>query len=313
MRASKFRTNSGKPIFATSALAAVLLVASAAYAKDPQLVPRRLSSTGDSISAAVDAEYYGPNPNASWVNGYYGFWEWMSGYTDVASHNERVTSNWGAKGRTNNMDAGPGTTMADLADQTAQAVSQTAQYVTVFMGSNDICKNHAYEIPTDAEFEANFRAGMETLKKGLPHGATVYVLAIPNIRHLYDVGMEKADLGIMDCPAHWSNRLPDHYPCVTMLGSGNTEADRQYTLSRIIAFNNILEEVTSEYQRNDWHHYYFFSDVTFTYQFPESDVSNLDCFHPSAQGQANVARITWISGPFRAYQKAPKTGGTRSR
>ena len=36
--------------------------------------------------------------------------------------------------------------------------------------------------------------------------------------------------------------------------------------------------------------------------FIESDVSDLDCFHPSAQGQKTLSKETWDIGPFGAYQ-----------
>ena len=84
------------------AAAALLSIPLAASAKDPQRVPKRLSSVGDSISEAINAEEFNPlvivtpNPWASWVNGYSGFWEWLFGRTNVNSHNQRITSKYGS-------------------------------------------------------------------------------------------------------------------------------------------------------------------------------------------------------------------------
>ncbi|GAB4339029.1 MAG: hypothetical protein Kow0099_13680 [Candidatus Abyssubacteria bacterium] len=281
----------------------IVFVAWPAFAKDPQLVPRRLSSTGDSISAGINVEYYGKNANASWVNGYYGFWQWLFGLANVYSHNQRITANFGGQGRANYMDAVSGADMFDFPGQTARAVSQSAQYVTVFMGHNDVCQDHPWEIPTDAEFEAYFRAGMENLKNGLLAGATVYVLAIVDIRRLYDVGQDKKLLGIIDCPVLWAGTIFGLYPCATMLSPLNTEADREYTRNRNIAFNGILERVTAEYEAADPGHYYYFTNLPFFYPFIESDVSDLDCFHPSAQGQTTLSEESWNAGPFSAYQR----------
>jgi lysophospholipase L1-like esterase len=281
---------------------ALAFLTTAAYAKDPQLVPRRLSSTGDSISAGIDVDYYGQNSNASWVNGYYGFWEWLFGYTNVKSHNQRITANWGSRYRANYMDAVSGADMFDFPTQTSQAVSQSAYYVTVFMGHNDVCQNTFAEIPSDAVFEAQFRAGMENLKNGLPNGATVYVMAIVDIRRLYDVGQDLYALGILDCEIVWATSLLHWFPCGTMLNPLNSEADRIYTRSRNIAFNNILESVTAEYNANDSHHYYYFTNLPFVYPFQLGDISNLDCFHPSGQGQKTLSRESWNVGPFSAYQ-----------
>jgi lysophospholipase L1-like esterase len=201
------------------------------------------------------------------------------------------------------MDAVSGADMFDFPGQAAQAVSQSAQYVTLFMGHNDVCQNNPWEIPSDAVFEANLRAGLETLKNGLPNGATVYVLAIVDIRQLYDVAQDKKVLGIVDCEVLWATSLLGWFPCGTMLNPLNTEADREYTRSRNIAFNNILESVAAEYQANDPHHYYVFSDLPFIYPFVEGDVSDLDCFHPSGQGQKTLSRESWNDGPFSAYQR----------
>ena len=287
------------------AVAFVLIcaLATTAYAKDPQLTPKRLSSTGDSISAGIDVEYYGQNANASWVNGYYGFWQWLLGLTNVYSHNQRITANFGRWGRANYMDAVSGADMFDFPGQAAQAVSQSAQYVTLFMGHNDVCQNHPWEIPSDEVFEANLREGMEILRNGLPDGATVYVLAIVDIRQLYDVAQDKKVLGIIDCEVLWATTLLGLFPCGTMLNPLNSEADREYTRSRNIAFNEILESVAAEYEANDSHHHYYFTDLPFTYPFIESDVSDLDCFHPSAQGQTTLSRESWNVGPFSAYQR----------
>lgn len=83
-----------------------------------------------------------------------------------------------------------------------------------------------------------------------------------------------------------------------MLSPLNSEADRQFTRGRIIAFNQILEDVVAEFEAEDPHHHYAFTDVSFDYQFVGSEVSGFDCFHPSAEGQRELSRMTWEAGPF---------------
>jgi hypothetical protein len=71
-------------ILAVTALLCLALSAPQALAqegKDPQLKPKRLSSTGDSMTEAIDAELPAANHWASWANGYHGFWEWLLGLT----------------------------------------------------------------------------------------------------------------------------------------------------------------------------------------------------------------------------------------
>ena len=90
---------------------AVFVCGTSAYAKDPRLVPNRLSSVGDSITEAINAEEFSifrlqnPNPWASWANGYTGFWEWLLDRTDVNSHNQRISRNFGSGGRKNYQEA----------------------------------------------------------------------------------------------------------------------------------------------------------------------------------------------------------------
>lgn len=284
-------------------------VAGTAFAKDPQLAPKRLSSVGDSITEAINAEEYNlfdpinPNHWASYANGYHGFWEWLLGRTDVYSHNQRITANFGSRGRANYMEGVSGADSYDLADQTAQSVAHTATYVPWFMGHNDACQDTFAEIPTDAEFEANVRAGLENLRTGLPAGATVYVLAIVDIYQLYQLGDQLDSLGLVSCKTVWATTLLSWYPCGTMLSPLNSEADRLYTRGRVMAFNDILERVVDEYQASDPHHWYAFTSSTFEYAFAPDQVSGFDCFHPSAQGQKDLSRITWQDGPFSAYTR----------
>lgn len=268
-----------------------------------QLVPRRLSSTGDSITEAIDAELPLANHWASWVNGYHGFWEWLFGLTDVYSHNQRITKNFSGWGRKNFMEAKSGADMFDFPEQTLGSANHQAQYVTVFMGHNDVCQNHFAEIPADDVFEAKFRAGMENLKNGLSAGATIYVVGIADIYQLWQIAQDKKALGIVDCELLWATTLLDLFPCGTMLNPLNSEPDRLYTRGRNIAFNGILKRVTEEYKLNDPDHYYFYTDVVFSYPFVESQVSDIDCFHPSAKGQKDLSRETWNVGPFSIYQR----------
>jgi hypothetical protein len=43
--------------------------------------------------------------------------------------------------------------------------------------------------------------------------------------------------------------------------------------------------------------------VSFTYPFTQSELSNIDCFHSSWEGQKVLSRETWNSGPFRDHQE----------
>jgi len=293
-------------LVAATAMLAVLCLPVGALGKDPQRVPKRLSSTGDSITEAINAEEWNlldpihPNHWASFANGYRGFWEWLLGRTNVNSHNQRITAAFGSRNRKNFMEAVSGADSFDLPGQAALSVSRAADYVTVLMGHNDVCQDDFASIPTDAEFEANVRASFERLAAGLPNGATVYTLAIVDVYKLWQLGDRLDSLGIIPCELVWATTLLGAFPCGTMLSPRNSEADRQYTRSRNIAFNQILEGLSAEFDQSDPHHYWEFTPLPFEAEFVPSEVSGFDCFHPSAAGQKRLSAESWAAGPFGA-------------
>jgi lysophospholipase L1-like esterase len=254
-----------------------------------QSPPRRLYSIGDSLTRAANANLPGDNLHNSWVNGYYGWWERLLGLPNVNSHNQRITATFGSSGRRNWIAAENGARMQDMAAQAVPASSLGVTYATVLLGGNDVCRDTPAELPTDAEFEANFRHGMTTLLNGLPSGATVLVVAIPNVKALYDLGQDKSALGITSCPTLW--RFTGS--CGAMLGRNRTDLDRQYVQSRNIGFNTILQQVTSDIAASYPGKFVRFAAQGYQLPSAENQVSDLDCFHASWRGQKVLSEITW--------------------
>jgi lysophospholipase L1-like esterase len=293
-----------------AALAALILSLAApclAQEKPPRRDPLRLSSLGDSITEAVNAEELNPldagltrNRWASWANGYTKDWNRLLDRTDVNSHNQRIDEQFGEENRKNKSPAKIGADSEDLLKQARKAVKNRADYVPILMGQNDVCGDDPSDIPTDAEFEANIRAGFDVLRAGLPAGATVYILGIVDIYRLWQIGDNLDFLGIIECNDLWELLASEHIPCSTMLDPDNSEAERQVTRGRIVSFNMILEELATEYDAADLQHYWQFTDTSFTTDFDDDHVSSIDCFHPSAEGQELIAEETWVTGPFAA-------------
>jgi lysophospholipase L1-like esterase len=264
-----------------------------------QATPKRLYSNGDSITRAFDADFPADNLNVSWVNGYFGFWEQLFGLPNVKAHNQRITANFGSSGRANFIAAVNGARVDDLATQAAAAAGKNISYATVMLGGNDVCRDTIGDLPTDAEFEANVRAGMATLLGNLPANATVQVVSIPNIKRLYDIGQDKEALGIVDCEVLWAGTVLG-FPCGSMLSPFNSEADRLYVQSRNVGYNTILRNVTLELDAAN-PEFLFFADA-YSFNFVQNEISNLDCFHPSWRGQRTLSREIWNNGPFRDFQ-----------
>ncbi len=264
-----------------------------------QATPKRLFSNGDSITRAFDADFPADNLNTSWVNGYFGFWEQLFGLPNVKAHNQRVTANFGSSGRTNVIAAVNGARMDDLATQAAASAGRNISYSTVMLGGNDVCRDTIADLPSDAEFEANLRAGMATLLQNLPGNATVQVVNIPNIKRLYDIGQDKTALGIVDCEVLWAGTVLG-FPCGSMLSPFNSEADRLYVQSRNVGYNAIIQRVVAELDAANSE--FLFSADAYAFNFVQNEISNIDCFHPSWRGQRTLSREVWNTGPFRDFQ-----------
>lgn len=285
-------------------LVLLLALALPALAKDPRREPKRLSSQGDSITEGINAEVFlpwegiTPNEWASWANGYHGKWEDRLDLTDVHSHNQRITEIYGKKKRKNYMEAFAGADSEDLLKQAMKSVKHRADYVTVFIGHNDICDDDFAGVPTPEEFAANVRAGFDVLRAGLPAGATVYTVGMIDLYRLWEIGDELTALGILDCQEIWETELFDFTPCGTIFGPDLDDADRLAARERIVAYNQVLADLSAEYENGDEHHYWHYTDAAFMLGFEADDVSPIDCFHPSAEGQARLAAETWADGPF---------------
>ena len=202
------------------AIVALLLLIPNADAGDTTLDPNYLASAGDSISVGVNAERFGDNTWASWVNGYHGFWQWLFGLTNVRSHNQRISWRFPFEDRRNYMFAEAGARSEDLAGQVAGilAADPLPTYATVFIGQNDICRDLGEEITPVSEYLDTVEDALEDLAGGLEVGSTILVVGPVEVTRLYEVARDKKALGIVDCEVLWFFSLFDLYPCWSVLG-----------------------------------------------------------------------------------------------
>ena len=286
--------------FTLASLFIGVLTGSPTLALEPgQSEPKRLYSIGDSATRAVNADLPFDNLNLSWVSGYFGFWEEFFGLPNIKSHNQRISANFGSKKRKNWIAAENGAEMDDMVVQAAGTAGKNVTYATVLLGANDLCEDSVSDLPTDAQFEAEFRAGMDTLLGNLSKGATVQVIAIFDVTRVYDVGKDKEALGIVDCQDVWEvSGL-----CGSILSPDATDADREFVRSRNISYNQILKNVTQEKAVQHPGKFISFTDLSFTYPFTQKELSDIDCYHPSHQAQKILSREAWNAGFFKAHQK----------
>jgi lysophospholipase L1-like esterase len=136
-------------------------------------------------------------------------------------------------------------------------------------------------------FRRHFRDAVETLERGLPEGAVVYVVSIPDVTKLREAFWNDSQartvwraFGV--CPAILSERA--------------TAEDVETARGRLVAYNQVLRE------ESDAAGFAFDDETVFDEPVRREDVSPLDYFHPSLTGQRRLAEIAWDAGPLAKLQ-----------
>jgi lysophospholipase L1-like esterase len=232
-----------------------------------------MAALGDSLTQATSACCgHGDHPAQSWSTG--------DGTDDgVDSHYERLLRLQPAIAGRNHNDSRSGARVADLPAQAALAASQKAGYITILVGANDLCTPSADTMTSEAHFAADLNRALAVLDRMRPR-PRVFVSSIPNMYQLWNLLHTNAD-----AQSVWSAAEI----CQSMLAGSNTEEMRQQVVQRQAAFNATLSDACAAYAdmcRSD-------DGAIYEYQFSAGDVSTLDYFHPSLQGQARLAEIAW--------------------
>jgi lysophospholipase L1-like esterase len=234
--------------------------------------PRSMAALGDSITQANNACCsQGDHPENSWATG--------DGTDDgVASHYERLLElSPGMRAHNFNYSVS-GAKASDLPQQASSAATQGADYVTLLVGANDLCTASVESMTSVEEFHSYVDQALQTLEQMQPR-PQVFVASIPDLYQLWDVlHIDPA------AQSAWSDRGI----CPPMLSVTATEETRQQVVQRQLAFNTVLTETCGKYTacRTD-------GSAVYAHVPAPAEVSTLDYFHPSLQGQAKLAEITW--------------------
>ena len=237
--------------------------------------PSSMAALGDSITAGFGSCFaLVACARLSWSTG---------DDTSVDSHYRRIRDvNAKIRDHAHNY-AEPGARTADLNDQARSAVAAKAQYVTVLIGANDACARQLRDMTPVRTFRGQLDTALRTLKKGLPK-SRVLVVSIPDLYRLWQLGHgnEQAvrawNLGI--CPSLLAN------PTSTAAAD---ERRRRQVADRIDAYDRQLADACRAYgKRCRWD-----GGEVHGVRFSLDLVNHLDYFHPSSEGQATLARVTW--------------------
>lgn len=235
--------------------------------------PSSLAAVGDSITRGFDAcSVLSDCPEVSWATG---------SSASVDSLAVRLLGKTGAAGRSWNY-AETGARMADLPAQIAQAVVRKPQLVTVMVGANDACAASTSAMTSVADFRADFETSLKSLRRSLPK-TQVYVASVPNLKRLWSQGrtnpLGKAVWKLGICPS----MLAD----ADALDSAATER-RDTVQDRVETYNKVLEQVCATDKRCR-----FDGGAVYDYRFGTDQLSHWDWFHPSTDGQAQLASIAY--------------------
>lgn len=191
-------------------------------------------------------------------------------------------------------DAVSGSVMADLPAQMTRAARHDPQLVTVLAGANDACRPTAAQMTPPADFRADFRRALHTLREAHPR-TQVYVASVPDLLRLWSQG--HAD--------PWGERVWGLGICQSMLRDPKsmTEAAkdrRQEVYGRVLAYNTALRDECAKILRCRYD-----GGAVFRYRFTTTELSHWDRFHPSRAGQHKLAEL--------AYRGITAPRGERSR
>jgi len=180
-------------------------------------------------------------------------------------------------------DAVAGSKMARLQSQFTVAAEQSAELVTVDMGSNDICTDTEAEMTSVESFASSFDSALAALTTSRP-STRIAVASIPNVHRLWRILHENAA-----AVRAWNS----HTICQSMLANPTSTlradaARRNRVLNHIAALNGVLASVCAEYANCRYD-----GGAAFGYAFEAGEVSTNDYFHPSIAGQAAFAQTEW--------------------
>lgn len=235
--------------------------------------PDSVAAIGDSITRAFDAcSVLSDCPEASWATGT---------DTAVSSLAQQLLGEAAAE-RSWNL-AATGARVADLPAQAAEAVQHQPELVTILIGANDACAEDVESMTSPADFRAALTEAFGVIRDDLPETG-IYVSSVPDLMRLWEEGSESFMARTVwqmanICPSMLSDASDD----------GASAAERREEVrARVQEYNTVLEDVCAadELCRYD-------GGAVFDFRFTPSHLSDWDWFHPSREGQSELAALAY--------------------
>ncbi|GAB2902783.1 SGNH/GDSL hydrolase family protein [Streptomyces mayteni] len=235
--------------------------------------PESVAAIGDSITRAFDAcSVLSDCPEASWATG-----------TDanVDSLAQQLLGEATAE-RSWNL-AATGARVTDLPAQAAEAVRHRPELVTVLIGANDACAADVASMTSPAEFRAELTEAFGVIRDELPETG-IYVSSVPDLMRLWEEGSESF---MARTVWQMANICPSMLSDATDDGAAAGER-RAEVRARVQEYNTVLDDVcaSDELCRYD-------GGAVFDFRFTSSHLSDWDWFHPSREGQSELAALAY--------------------
>jgi hypothetical protein len=227
-----------------------------------------LGALGDSISVGFNATRIGNNFQYSWATG---------DEEVVNSHKLRLKAYSGDEVTAHNV-AVAGSVAGDLDAQIDKLAVHKPDYTTVTIGANDICSWPDDFAAAALQFDAKVRNAVQRLQT-INGSMTILLSPIPDMYNLWDLSVRR-----VGCQAKWDLLRM----CPDLLGRDRTEAERQAFMQRWETANDIIHQIALDNPTNVIHN----PDLAHV-EFTWDHISTIDCYHPSAEGQALYAEKTW--------------------
>lgn len=261
-------------VFAVAGVMAALGTGTGAAALPDE--PQTMAALGDSITRGHNA--------CGW------FFDcvdrsWSTGSSDrVDSHRRRLAATTPDALTDVFNNAVTGARAADLERQAELAVEQGADYVTILIGTGDVCAATEAEMTPVDRFGADITAGLDVLSQADTH---VFVASVPDVIRLWQVGGGSAE--VRDT---WESTAV----CPTALDRADSTdpADRERrarVAQRVDAYNDRLAAACGGYDGVC----VYDAGAVHDHPFSLDHFSAWDYFHFNRSGQAVLADITWRS------------------
>ena len=268
------------------AIATLALAASACSSEKAAIrgdLPTAIAAAGDSMTRAFNVGEccaWSDAPAYSWATG---------DEPGILSHYQRLK-----KLQPNIREfnvAKTGAKMADLARQLRLAASYRIDYLTVFIGANDLlamkkrsgetCTVDPSRMTSVETFRGQFRDALRAFTALRPK-AKVLVASIIDIPRMARM-LSTSSIAV----AVWRKAGG----CAGLESSPKTDGAFEAASARLAAYNAALASTCKTFAQCRWD-----GGAIYRFAFSKADFSPVDYFHPSTQGQRHLAEVTWRAG-----------------